>query len=97
MPGDTPGPTTQRASQSELYEVHGADISDRFCIKIATTSPGLKAARILKKEGIATLGTALFSLPQAIGAAQAGMYAISMYYNSESGWDFIHKSPGTSQ
>lgn len=54
---------------------------DRFCIKIPTTSAGVQAARELGKEGIATLGTMLFSVPQAIAAAQAGMYAISMYLN----------------
>ncbi|ORY25073.1 putative transaldolase [Naematelia encephala] len=55
--------------------------NDRLCIKIATTSAGIKAARILKAEGIPTLGTTLFSLHQAIAASQAGMHAISMYFN----------------
>lgn len=55
--------------------------SDRFCVKIPVTSAGIKAAQILKEEGIPTLGTALFSLHQAIAASQAGMHAISMYLN----------------
>jgi len=55
--------------------------TDRACIKLATTSAGVHAAVILKKEGIATLGTCLFSLHQAIAASQSGMYAISMYFN----------------
>ena len=55
--------------------------SDRLFIKIATTSAGVRAARRLKAEGISTLGTALFSLQQAIAASQAGMHAISMYLN----------------
>lgn len=55
--------------------------NDRFCIKIPTTSAGVQAAIELKKEGIATLGTMLFGVPQAIAAAQAGMHAISMYLN----------------
>lgn len=55
--------------------------NDRFCIKIPTTSAGVQAAKILKADGIPTLGTALFSLPQAIAASQAGMHAISMYLN----------------
>lgn len=54
---------------------------DRFCIKIPSTGPALNACRILKQEGIQTLGTALFSLPQAIAASQAGCLYISPYYN----------------
>ncbi|CAK7202228.1 hypothetical protein SEUCBS139899_004950 [Sporothrix eucalyptigena] len=55
--------------------------SDRIAIKIATTSAGVQAARILRDEGIRTLGTTLFSVPQALAAAQAGMFAISIYFN----------------
>jgi transaldolase len=57
---------------------------DRLCIKIPTTSAGVQAAVILKKEGILTLGTAMFSVPQAIAASQAGMHAISPYFHRES-------------
>ncbi|GMK59201.1 hypothetical protein CspeluHIS016_0702160 [Cutaneotrichosporon spelunceum] len=63
---------------------------DRFAIKIPTTSAGIHAALELHKEGITTLGTALFSVPQAIAAAQADMYAISMYYNEPR----AHSVPG---
>jgi transaldolase len=45
------------------------------------TTAGVQAAEILRREGIPTLGTALFSLHQAIACSQAGMYAISMYFN----------------
>ncbi|KAE8150827.1 hypothetical protein BDV25DRAFT_139423 [Aspergillus avenaceus] len=54
---------------------------DRFCIKIPSTGPALSVCPILREEGIATLGTALFSLPQAIAASQAGCLYISPYYN----------------
>ncbi|KAK7423651.1 hypothetical protein QQX98_000841 [Neonectria punicea] len=54
---------------------------DRFCIKIPSTGPALNAAKILSAEGIPTLGTALFGLPQAIACSQAGMLYISPYYN----------------
>lgn len=57
--------------------------SDRLCVKIAATGAGVRAAKRLKEEGIPTLGTALFSLQQAIAASQAGMHAISMYFNGE--------------
>jgi transaldolase len=63
------------------HDCHSLILSDRFCIKLATTSAGVQAAKELKAEGIATLGTALFSVNQALAASQAGMHAISMYYN----------------
>lgn len=54
---------------------------DRYCIKIPSTGPALNAAKILSAEGIPTLGTALFGLPQAIACSQAGMLYISPYFN----------------
>jgi len=41
----------------------------------------MNAGPILLKEGIRTLGTSLFGLPQAIAASQAGCLYISPYYN----------------
>lgn len=57
---------------------------DRYCIKIPATGPALNAARILSQEGIATLGTAVFNLAQAIACSQAGCLYISPYYNGAS-------------
>lgn len=57
---------------------------DRFAIKIPSTGPGLSAAKILNAEGIRTLGTSLFSLPQAIAASQAGCLYVSPYFNGAS-------------
>lgn len=54
---------------------------DRFCIKILATGPGLNAAKILQEEGIATLGTGIFSVEQAIACSQARCLYISPYYN----------------
>ncbi|KAJ5239290.1 hypothetical protein N7468_003909 [Penicillium chermesinum] len=56
---------------------------DRFCIKIPSTGPALNACPILLQEGIRTLGTALFSVHQAIAASQAGCLYISPYYNGD--------------
>ncbi|KAF3765373.1 aldolase [Cryphonectria parasitica EP155] len=59
----------------------------RYCIKIPATGPALNAAKVLSQdldeEGlpIATLGTAIFGLPQAIAASQANMLYISPYFN----------------
>ncbi|KAJ3557846.1 hypothetical protein NPX13_g9843 [Xylaria arbuscula] len=54
---------------------------DRYCIKIPATGPALNAAKMLSQEGIPTLGTAVFGLPQAIACSQAGCLYISPYYN----------------
>ncbi|KAI1822160.1 hypothetical protein F4861DRAFT_551005 [Xylaria intraflava] len=54
---------------------------DRYCIKIPCTGAALNAAKILSEEGIPTLGTAVFGLPQAIACSQAGCLYISPYYN----------------
>ncbi|KZT56552.1 aldolase [Calocera cornea HHB12733] len=54
---------------------------ERICIKIPSTGPALNAAVPLRATGIETLGTALFGLPQAIAAAQAGCLSISPYFN----------------
>ena len=54
---------------------------DRYAIKISATGPAMVAAAKLNKEGIRTLATSLFSLPQAIAASQAGCIYISPYFN----------------
>ena len=54
---------------------------DRFCIKIPSAGPALSAAKILQEEGIQTLGTALFGIPQAVACSQARTLFISPYYN----------------
>lgn len=62
----------------------------RYCIKIPSTGPALNAAKALSQEldeeglPIATLGTAIFGLPQAIAASQANMLYISPYFNGKS-------------
>ncbi|KAJ4356391.1 uncharacterized protein N0V89_004424 [Didymosphaeria variabile] len=53
----------------------------QYFIKIPATGPALNAAPILEAEGIRTLGTAVFSLAQAIACSQAGMLYISPYLN----------------
>ena len=65
---------------AEEFEKAGVG-RDRFCIKIPSTGPALNAAKVLQSEGIQTLGTALFGVPQAIAASQAGCLYISPYYN----------------
>ncbi|KAF9493786.1 aldolase [Pleurotus eryngii] len=53
----------------------------RVCIKIPATPQSLIACRMLSEMGIQTLATCLFSLPQALAAAQANCICISPYFN----------------
>ncbi|GKT96498.1 transaldolase [Colletotrichum tofieldiae] len=78
--------TQETLDHARLYDREFARAGigrDRYCIKIPSTGPALNAAKILTSEGIPTLGTALFSLPQAIACSQAGMLYISPYYNGQ--------------
>lgn len=80
---DTEKTLKQARAYAREFEKLGVS-KDRFCIKIPSTGPALSACPILKEEGIRTLGTALFSVHQAIAASQAGCLYISPYYNGKS-------------
>ncbi|MFP1461765.1 transaldolase family protein [Escherichia coli] len=51
------------------------------CGKIPVTSEGLAAIKMLKKEGITTLGTAVYSAAQGLLAALAGAKYVAPYVN----------------
>ncbi|GHC11417.1 transaldolase [Cerasicoccus arenae] len=77
-----------------LYEKNGIS-RERILIKLASTWEGIKAAEILKKEGINCNMTLLFSMAQAVGAAQVGAQLISPFvgrildwYKKDTGKDF---------
>src|SRR5690606_15161929 len=55
-----------------LYEAAGI-ARERVLIKIAATWEGIQAARILQADGIRCNLTLLFSLPQAVACADAGV------------------------
>ena len=68
---------------------------ERVLIKIASTWEGVRAAEVVQKEGINCNLTLLFSLPQAIACAEAGVRLISPFvgriydwYRAETGKDF---------
>ena len=68
---------------------------ERVLVKLATTWEGIEAARVLQKEGINCNMTLLFSMAQAIGAAEAGAKLISPFvgrildwYKKSAGKDF---------
>jgi transaldolase len=58
----------------------------RVLIKLATTWEGIQAARVLQKEGIQCNMTLLFSIAQAIGAAEAGAKLISPFVGRILDW-----------
>jgi transaldolase len=62
----------------ELYEEQGIG-RERVLIKIASTWEGIMAAERLQKEGIKCNMTLLFSLPQAVRAAEAKVQLISPF------------------
>lgn len=69
----------------ELYDSVGIS-KDRILIKIASTYEGIKAAEVLQKEGINCNLTLMFSLVQAIAAAEAGAYLISPFVGRILDW-----------
>lgn len=89
------GATVEKARDLiALYEKQGTP-RERILIKIASTWEGSRAAEIVEKEGIHCNLTLLFSLPQAIACADAGVRLISPfvgriydYYKATTGKEF---------
>src|SRR5256885_15625912 len=78
----------------DLYKQNGVP-RERILIKIASTWEGIRAAEVLQKEGINCNMTLLFSLPQAVAAAEAKAKLISPFvgrildwYKKNAGKDF---------
>ena len=67
------------------YEKNGID-RDRILIKIAATWEGIRAAEELEKEGIHCNLTLLFSFPQAVACAEAGVQLISPFVGRIMDW-----------
>jgi transaldolase len=67
------------------YEKNGID-RDRILIKIAATWEGIRAAEELEKEGIHCNLTLLFSFPQAVACAKAGVQLISPFVGRIMDW-----------
>ena len=68
-----------------LYEAEGIE-RERVLIKIASTWEGIMAAEQLQKEGIKCNMTLLFSLPQAVRAAEAKVQLISPFVGRIYDW-----------
>ena len=69
----------------ELYQAHNIP-KERILIKIASTWEGIRAAEILQRDGINCNLTLLFSLPQAIACAEAGVKLISPFVGRIMDW-----------
>jgi transaldolase len=77
---------TSATDTAQLYKEQGIG-KDRILIKIASTWEGIKAAEILQsKYGINTNLTLMFSLVQAIAAAEAGAFLISPFVGRILDW-----------
>lgn len=72
------------------YASRGVDKS-RILIKIAGTWEGIRAVEILQKEGIDCNVTLIFSLAQAIAAADAGAFLISPFVGRILDWHKKHE------
>lgn len=68
-----------------LYKESGID-KERVLIKLASTWEGIEAAKILEKEGIHCNMTLVFSLAQAIAAAEANVTLISPFVGRIYDW-----------
>ncbi|MEA3207917.1 MAG: transaldolase [Chthoniobacter sp.] len=82
---DTAGSIAKGHELIKLYEAQGIS-RDRILIKIASTWEGIKAAEVLAKEGIHCNLTLLFSLPQAVACAEAGVQLISPFVGRIYDW-----------
>ncbi len=88
---DTEGTIAKARHLIALYEAAGVP-RERVLIKIASTWEGIRAAEVLEKDNIHCNMTLLFSLPQAIAAADAGAQLISPFVGRI--YDWYKKSTG---
>ena len=82
---DTAGLVAKAHRFIELYASHSIG-RERILIKIASTWEGIRAAEILQREGINCNLTLLFSLPQAVACAEAGVKLISPFVGRILDW-----------
>jgi len=82
---DTNGIIKKAQEIISMYEAVKVD-RKRVLIKIASTWEGIKAAEQLTKEGIHCNLTLLFSMPQAIACAEAGVQLISPFVGRILDW-----------
>jgi transaldolase len=91
---DTEGTIRKAHELIKLYEAEGID-RQRVLIKVASTWEGIRAAERLEKEGIHCNLTLLFSFPQAVACAHAGVTLISPFVGRI--YDWYLKEKGVKQ
>jgi transaldolase len=82
---DTEGSIRKARRLISLYEADRID-RKRILIKVASTWEGIRAAERLEKEGIHCNLTLLFSFPQAVACAEAGVTLISPFVGRIHDW-----------
>jgi transaldolase len=82
---DTEGTIRKAHRLIGLYQSEGID-RQRILIKVASTWEGIRAAERLEKEGIHCNLTLLFSFPQAVACAHAGVTLISPFVGRIYDW-----------
>ena len=82
---DTEGTIEKGRRLISLYEADGID-RKRILIKVASTWEGIRAAERLEKDGIHCNLTLLFSFPQAVACAEAGVTLISPFVGRIHDW-----------
>ena len=82
---DTTATLAKARSLIARYEKNGVE-RERILIKIAATWEGIRAAEELEKEGIHCNLTLLFSFPQAVACAEAGVQLISPFVGRIMDW-----------
>lgn len=82
---DTEGSVAKAREIIAMYAREGIS-RDRILVKIASTWEGLCAAKVLQAEGIKTNLTLLFSLAQAVVAAENGVQLISPFVGRILDW-----------
>lgn len=82
---DTDGAVAKAKRFIDLYKERGVG-RDRILIKLASTWEGMEAARALQAEGIDCNMTLMFSLAQAIAAADAKAFLVSPFVGRILDW-----------
>src|SRR6516165_1057631 len=82
---DAPGTVSKARKLISLYQKKGVP-RERILIKIASTWEGIRAAERLEQEGIHCNLTLLFSFPQAVACAEAGVTLISPFVGRIHDW-----------
>ena len=83
---DTEGTIARCEGLIELYHDIGVDPRERVLFKIASTWEGIQAAETLERRGIHCNLTLLFSFPQAVACAEAGVTLISPFVGRILDW-----------